>query len=660
VSAIVSMLWPDNHSVLVELARNGWRSFAWMPEPVPEVVDRLATWGAHGRAVSVSKERTGNYGRELSRRIEGLSPLVDQYVSPLGAEQSRMGRVGNAALEALKENLRTAMLQIDGLQQIYEQEGVAALLLNHTETHRGRAAARWAHAKNIPVFMLTHGANLNRYYTCSAGMEADRVFVFGERGMDALLDEGEPRDKFFISGAPGWDGYAALRTQKAESRRKLDEITSFRPDEPVVLFATTWAARLSAFGEPRLFERTTQAFLEACALLRGRGRRFNALVKGRPMNANAADAIHDLAVRADFTDYALITGPIALPLAAADVVVGFDTSVFVEAMLLGIPCINLWTESSWVFGPPYAAYDGIPLAGADDPASLADRLEPLLADPEARRRAAAESAYGLSRLSLPPDGAAAARVAKEIARFLPPPSTPWSLLAANGRDPVAAANEEPPGELIDVLPRAPRLALIFDVGNGALVRALKARYPGIRTIGTESDPVMANAVRDTLDVVLERTPESIEWPLAEAVGEPIDTVILPGTLHRCINPWRFLERLRNAVAPNAQIVASVANARNFWTLAELSRPSAQHSHTGPLALERLRWFNQQQAFDVFRDAGFGDVRIDGVIDPRSNGVTIPPDGTAFTVELPELSFKGLTAAGFNEQRMLHYLVVASP
>lgn len=419
MKTIVSLLWPSNAPVLVELARSGWGSFAWLAPPGDAVLEQLNALGASGRALTIDASRAGGYPAEADERTAALELIVERTIAPLGASRGRADGVAAAARAAYRTSIDTSMRLIDALDEVHDRGGVAAVVLNETETKIGRVPARWARSRGVPVFMVTHGANLNRYYTCTAGVEADRAFVYGERGMDALLDQGLTREKVTVTGNPGWDGYAERRSAKAAVREQIVAAANFPPALPIVVFVTTWSAKLSAFGDPTLQERLVRAVFTACARLEAAGIQLNLLVKARPLDRMGKAELAAVAASVGLSGFGFTSGEMAAPLAAADLVVGYDTGAFVEAMLLDVPCINLWDASSWIFGPPFAATDAIPLVLMDDPERLAGVMREVLFDRATRERLAANAALRVNALSLPGHGAAA-RVAGQIAGALVP------------------------------------------------------------------------------------------------------------------------------------------------------------------------------------------------------------------------------------------------
>jgi hypothetical protein len=417
VKTIVSLLRPQSAAVLVELARRGWTSFVWLTTPSAGALEQLTVLGASGTSLTVDAMRASQHPAEADERAARLGAIIDRAIAPLGASRDRATEVAAAVRATYRTSIENSLQIIDALDTVHAGGGIAAIVLAETESHFGRVSARWAHSRGVPVFMLAHGANLNRYYTCTAGVEADHTFVYGERGMDALLDDGMARERITVTGNPDWDGYEERRATKSAAREEMVTAGGFLSDAPIVVLVTTWAAKLSAFGDPSLQVRVARAVFTACARLQAAGTRVNLLVKIRRFDRMGKPELAAVAASVGLSEFAVSNGEMATPLAAADLVIGYDTSAFVEAMLLDVPSINLWDESSWIFGPPFAITDGVPLLPMDDADRLAGAMRAALCDPPTRERMLANAALRLNALSLPGQGAAA-RVADRIAAVL--------------------------------------------------------------------------------------------------------------------------------------------------------------------------------------------------------------------------------------------------
>jgi glycosyltransferase involved in cell wall biosynthesis len=185
-------------------------------------------------------------------------------------------------------------------------------------------------------------------------------------------------------------GAAAQRVQRIYNGVDLEKLRFASPAER--------QARIVAVG--RLVEKKGFACLiEACAILKARGRRFECDIVGdgereaelRSMIANLhlGDQVHMLGSRPQAEVFNIIQSGAAF---AAPCIIGKDSNrdglptVLLEAMALGTSCV-----STDVTGIPEVIRDGQTglLIPQNDPAALASALEKLLADAPLRVRLAA-------------------------------------------------------------------------------------------------------------------------------------------------------------------------------------------------------------------------------------------------------------------------------
>jgi hypothetical protein len=157
--------------------------------------------------------------------------------------------------------------------------------------------------------------------------------------------------------------------------------------------------------------------------------------------------------------------------------------------------------------------------------------------------------------------------------------------------------------------------------------------------------------------VIEASPEALPWDRVD--GASLDAVVLPGTLHRCVNPQTFLEAVR-ANAPKATVVASVDNLRNLWFARDIIKGTVRYGHQGVTALDHLRWYSIEEAMALLRAAGYTVREVEGIPDARKAALGAPPAGGTFDVALPELTVRGLNAGAFDELTAESWVVVATP
>ena len=156
---------------------------------------------------------------------------------------------------------------------------------------------------------------------------------------------------------------------------------------------------------------TLTAFFRACAILKQR-RPFTCIIKGRETDGSAERAQVEVVAQATgFHNYRHVWGTIEAWLLSAEAVVACESNVFVQAMLLGTPAVNVWLPSSWIVGPAFGADDGVPLVPYDEPGRLAAVLDRLLSDQSFRTSVLQRMSAAATTFHVPLDGHSARRCA---------------------------------------------------------------------------------------------------------------------------------------------------------------------------------------------------------------------------------------------------------
>jgi hypothetical protein len=182
------------------------------------------------------------------------------------------------------------------------------------------------------------------------------------------------------------------------------------PTTPIVVFGTTWSANLTALGDEALYGKTLRAFLLACRELRDQGVALQPVVKDRPSRESSPQRVQQLAAElglpADWVRFSMADATSWV--LTADVLVSVQSNLSVEAMLAGVPAINLFTELGMALGPCFAADAGVREVEARE---LAPALRELLVDDERRAQQLAAQARAVAHHNAGVDGQATARVA---------------------------------------------------------------------------------------------------------------------------------------------------------------------------------------------------------------------------------------------------------
>lgn len=623
---VFSLLWPKNHHVCVELARNHGYDIAVLPG---------ALTAEHGAAIESTGRRcivldAAAFGVDAARaqsegtaRFSQLGTALPAHIGSIAGPELG-ARISAAMLKTVSGKIAGVMHFLDVLDALRARESVVGVLLNESDLPLGRAASLWCRANGVPGFVLSHGAGIGEAYTVTADAIADYMLFVGERGMEPYLDLGFPRDRMMVCGNPAWDSYPSVLANRMSIRERVYASIGLDSGIPLIVFGTTWNAKLTALRDAKIYEQTLAAFFHGCRVLSDTGACFHAVIKDRPPNAEFGKAETDrLAAQAGFSAYSYATGEMFTILTAADLFVGHDTSAFVEAMIAGVPSVDLWAPSCWLLGPALDLNDGIPMVQHSDAQGIARIMGALLNDPSERERALKCASDRMSHFVLACDGGSGARCAAAIASRLP--AAPRTASAPTERALWALAAQEP-REILDVgskiSPTAEKLLITYPAA-------------GYRRIAVEGEGSATDAAQGA------------------------DLVILDDQLERMYNPWEFLVELKRRLSSGAHVLARIPNARNLAFLADMVHGEWTYAQVTQRDPGRLRFFTRKSIQELFEQTGYRIVRIEPVYDTNVQAPQVPEDAT-FDLDAGSYALKGVTAKDVEELRTLEFLIDAAP
>lgn len=157
-------------------------------------------------------------------------------------------------------------------------------------------------------------------------------------------------------------------------------------------------------------------------------------------------------------------------------------------------------------------------------------------------------------------------------------------------------------------PRASRM-LEVGCGNGAFAAHLK-KSRAIHITAIEAHPPAAEVAKSRLDRVV---CASIESGLSEIAGEHFDCILLNDVLEHLVDPWRALRLLREFLAADGVVVASIPNVRYLPVLKEyLFQAQWKYREYGVLDRTHLRFFSRKSMYELFSSSGYEVDRIEGI------------------------------------------------
>jgi GT2 family glycosyltransferase/2-polyprenyl-3-methyl-5-hydroxy-6-metoxy-1,4-benzoquinol methylase len=574
----------------------------------------------------------------------------------------------------LTERLATSMRVVESLDVAASRYDIELLFLRDDLMQVSRIAAEWAKRRQVPSLHMAHGMALATPFTVHAAIHADTLAVYGERGGEGYLDLGISPDRLRVTGNPAWDVYFGLKAEKTRVRDAVFGKYSLDPAAPLLVFGTTWAAFLNAASYAAVFDETLAAFFFACRTLIEAGRKINIVVKDRPSNlVHGRDTAARLAQEAGLSasQYIYTQEDTSLLVTAADVLVSVDSNLSVEAMLAGTPAINLMNELGLRMGPSFDAESGILEATPEDLPALLDML---LSDAELRAGVLELMALKAPYYNVSVDGSASERVAQlmcDMARPFagsasasgyverPAEGFVWERLSnLEDAELMGLYHDRPRTDLLELMEHVPRRVLDIGCAAGATGEWIKQQHPDCWVGGIELSSLAAEQARQRIDLVLEQKLEDVDFAQHGILPGSIDTVIVADVLEHIYDPWSALQHLRPLLSEDAQVLASIPNARNLWLMHELASGRFPYAREGLLDITHIRWFTRDEMLRMFRETGYKVIRTARTASAGLQNLTRPAGCT--TVETDKIVLKNVDDEEFEDLKALQIMLLAKP
>ncbi len=586
------------------------------------------------------------------------------------------GVVGEQLLVRLEEQL----VLVEALERASDHYRIELLAVSEDLTRLPRTAVQWAKVRAIPSLHVAHGLPLATPYTVHNQLSADIYAIYGKRAAEACMDAGMPGERLRITGNPGWDGYAKALPKRAEIQAGMQEKYSLGK-RPTVVFATTWVAWLSAFDHADRFDNGVRAFLRAVRVLRSSGKVWNFVIKDRDPNRDQGHAWVKRIAREEGVDddaYLYVTDEAMSWVMCADALVASDSNMLVEAMHVGVPAVNLLNEHGLLMGPSFEADCGL-LEIADQ--DLAEVLQRLIEDPQLRADLAWAMKKRLPDYNAGHDGSAALKVAAvmlDLAQQTAPANFVegesfndgksagsashyvWQSLGetAGARESAEVYLDVPRKEVVGLFIKPPRRVLEIGCATGATALHLKSVYPDAWVAGIELSEAAVETARARMDVVINAKFEEADLEAHGISAGSIDAVIVADVLEHMYDPWGVLVRLKPYLSPDAQVIASIPNARNLWLMNELANGRFPYAPIGLLDITHIRFFTRLEIEKMFHETGYAIEAWFRTPDPRLMHLVWQPEMTA--IETEKLALKNVGPEEFEDLKSLQFVVRAHP
>jgi 2-polyprenyl-3-methyl-5-hydroxy-6-metoxy-1,4-benzoquinol methylase len=166
------------------------------------------------------------------------------------------------------------------------------------------------------------------------------------------------------------------------------------------------------------------------------------------------------------------------------------------------------------------------------------------------------------------------------------------------------------GEVVPFVPPDVRNLLDIGCASGGFGENLRIERPQItRLVGVEPLEAEAALARDAAydEVHVGYFPEAMPDD-----GESFDCVVLNDVLEHMPDPWRSITDAKNFLRPGGYVVASIPSIQYLPISLRIVRGQWTYTDEGTLDRTHLRFFTKSTMREMFEDAGFEVIRLEGI------------------------------------------------
>jgi len=209
-------------------------------------------------------------------------------------------------------------------------------------------------------------------------------------------------------------------------------------------------------------------------------------------------------------------------------------------------------------------------------------------------------------------------------------------------------------ELLELVPTTANRVLDIGCGTGRLGQSLKARQPR-HVVGIELDPRAAAVAKTRIDEALSVDVESAEL---EFEAGALDAVVCGDVLEHLWDPLALMRRIRDWLAPEGRLIASVPNARHQSVVASLLEGNWTYEPAGILDETHRHFFTRLELERLLDRAGYTISRLAFVPGPGFDAWQ--HQGRPGRVRLGRWEYHAASPADAEEFFAYQFLVVAQP
>ncbi|MBX7256050.1 MAG: hypothetical protein K1Y02_06780 [Candidatus Hydrogenedentes bacterium] len=331
--------------------------------------------------------------------------------------------------EAIARIMREHGFMVTMLQSAFHQRlaerGLDFLVTSDDMLPQSRALIELAHQAQIPTLCRQHGIMCGTQLALHHGLRTKYVAVFSEREKEVHASFNFDMERIFVTGNPRWD--RLCRPPLPHVRESARRAWGLDADRPVFVYAMTDASRICATAAkyPLHHIDNTAGVLQAFAESARKHPEWQFVIRPRPTPFSDIRPLQYLLSEATANGLSHIVVdrlPVYESLAAADVYLCTQSNIGIEAMLLGLPVINVDLEDAGAclyregLGPLFRGEDAVLIASATG--EIAECMEAVLTDEATRATLLKRRVDSVRRFNHSLDGRATERTVDLILRLL--------------------------------------------------------------------------------------------------------------------------------------------------------------------------------------------------------------------------------------------------
>ena len=164
-------------------------------------------------------------------------------------------------------------------------------------------------------------------------------------------------------------------------------------------------------------------------------------------------------------------------------------------------------------------------------------------------------------------------------------------------------------DMLAFIPPNSKRILEVGCGEGCFGLRLKQQYNS-EVWGIEYNKEAAKKAGDKLDKILTG---DVNVLLADLPNSYFDCIVFNDVLEHLIDPYLVLEKIKDKLTENGQIVASIPNIRYIAIIRDLIiNKDWKYENSGVLDRTHLRFFTQKSIIRMFESACYKIIKIKGI------------------------------------------------